>query len=114
MCPGPSQAAAVAALGDDTHVASQRARYQRRLARLAQLLTDHLGLDVAQPGGGFYLWVRSPDGDGWSLTDRLAVEAGIVASPGEFYGTAGSAHVRLALVCPDEALDLVAERVGAR
>ena len=36
MPPGPVQAAAVIALGDDAHVEAQRARYQHRLRRLAR------------------------------------------------------------------------------
>jgi succinyldiaminopimelate transaminase len=112
MCPGPAQAAGVAALDDDEHVEQQRDRYHRRMERLRAILAAGLGLDVPMPAGGFYLWAAAPDGDCWSLTERLAKEAGLVVSPGEFYGEAGSGHVRIALVCPDEALDLVAGRLG--
>ncbi len=109
MVPGPVQAAAVVAFDDDRHVDAQRAIYRRRLVRMAAIL-ERLGLTVELPGGAFYLWVRSTDGDGWSLTSRLADELGIVASPGEFYGPAGAAYVRLAMVCSDAQLDLVESR----
>ena len=36
IVPGPVQAAMTAALGDDAHVAEQRARYRRRRARAAR------------------------------------------------------------------------------
>src|SRR5207244_6235214 len=38
MPPGPVQAAAVLALGDDAHVATQRSRYAARMQRLQQIL----------------------------------------------------------------------------
>ncbi len=109
MVPGPSQAAAAAALDDDTHVEEQRARYRERLEVGARLL-EALGLEASRPGGGFYLWVRAPDGDAWALADRLATGAGVLVSPGEFYGPAGTGHVRVALVRPVEDL----ERARAR
>jgi hypothetical protein len=37
-----------------------------------------------------------------------------VVSPGEFYGPAGADHVRIAVVQPDEQIDLVAWRFRAR
>ena len=111
MVAGPVQAAAVAAWGDDAHVEAQRDRYRRRLTRMAEIL-GRWGLDAALPDGSFYLWVPAPDGDEWALTERLAVEGGIVASPGEFYGEAGAGFVRLAMVQPDAALELAASRLG--
>lgn len=112
MVPGPVQAAAVAAFGDDAHVDDQRARYRSRLERMAGLLA-RLGIDVALPQGAFYLWVPAPDGDAWALTRRLASELGILSSPGEFYGAAGAGHVRIAVVQPDAKMDLVERRLGA-
>ncbi|MEZ5141257.1 MAG: aminotransferase class I/II-fold pyridoxal phosphate-dependent enzyme [Acidimicrobiales bacterium] len=111
MVPGPVQAAAVAAWGDDDHVEVQRDRYRHRLERLRAVL-GAVGIDSPMPGGGFYLFPRSPDGDGWTLARRLAVEAGALVSPGEFYGPAAAAHARLAVVRSDEAIDLVARRLG--
>ena len=113
MVPAPVQAAAAAALGDERHVEEQRDRYWARLERLRATLTEHLGLDVALPGGGFYLWVRAPRDDAWALTEELAARGGAIVSPGEFYGDAGRAHVRIAAVQPDERIDLVAQRLGS-
>ena len=111
MVSGPIQAAAVAALADDAHVEVQRARYKRRLDRMIELLAA-IGIDAAMPEGGFYLWVRAPGADAWALTRELAEKAGVLVSPGEFYGDAGADHVRIAVVQPDEQLDLVAKRLG--
>jgi aspartate/methionine/tyrosine aminotransferase len=112
MVPGPAQHAAAAALDDDVHVDEQAARYRRRLARLAEVLHAACGVDVALPGGGLYLWVRAPGGDAWAFAERLAADAGCLVSPGEFYGPAGADRVRIAVVQPDERIELVAARLG--
>jgi aspartate/methionine/tyrosine aminotransferase len=111
MPPGPVQHAAVVALGDDVHVEAQRARYLDRLERLAALL-DAAGYPAPLPSGAFYLWVKAP-GDAWDAAADLAARAGIVVSPGEFYGPAGSDHFRVAAVQPDDRIALAASRVGA-
>ncbi|MEM8926190.1 MAG: pyridoxal phosphate-dependent aminotransferase [Actinomycetota bacterium] len=111
MQPGPSQAAAVAAFGDEAHVALQRTRYLERLT-LMRDVARRLGAEAELPGGGFYLWVPAPDGDAWAFTRRLATEAGVLVSPGEFYGPQGAGHVRIAVVQPDDRIRLAASRVG--
>ena len=112
MVPGPVQAAAAAALRDDEHVEAQRGRYRRRLALLADLL-ERLDLQVPLPEGAFYLWVPAPGGDAWALAERLAVTAGMLVSPGEFYGEAGADHVRVSATVPDERLALLERRLAA-
>jgi succinyldiaminopimelate transaminase len=113
MVAGPVQAAAVAAWSDSVHVDEQRARYWHRLERCRELLAQ-VDVDVDLPDGGFYLWARAPDGDAWALARRLAETAGALVSPGVFYGSAGADHVRLAMVRPDEQLDLLADRLARR
>jgi aspartate/methionine/tyrosine aminotransferase len=112
MVAGPIQAAAVVALDDDVHVDEQRARYLGRLQRLRDILRIGLDLEFDLPAGAFYLWVPAPGGDAWGLTKRLAIEAGTLVSPGEFYGPAGAGHVRIAVVQPDERIELIAQRLG--
>ncbi|UDY36814.1 aminotransferase class I/II-fold pyridoxal phosphate-dependent enzyme [Dermatobacter hominis] len=111
MVPGPAQAAGVAALADQLAVDEQRLRYRTRLERMAGILA-RTGVAAPLPEGGFYLWVPAPEGDAWGLARRLATDLGVVASPGEFYGDAAADHVRLAMVQPDAALDLLEARVG--
>jgi succinyldiaminopimelate transaminase len=103
MVPGPVQAAGALAWSDDDHVAVQRATYLERLELLVEGFTA-AGLPAAVPGGAFYLWVAAPGGDAWALADRLARTAGLLVSPGEFYGPAGAGHVRVAAVAPVERL----------
>src|SRR5262245_15955467 len=111
MVPGPVQAAAVLAFGDDAHVDVQRERYLRRLDLLAMALCE-FGVHCVRPAATFYLWVAAPDGDAWALAHRLAAEGGAIVSPGEFYGPDGADHIRIAVVQPDDRLELVARRLG--
>jgi len=110
MVPGPAQAAGVAALDDDDHVHQQRQTYLRRLSTMADILQRWSGLPVGMPEGGFYLWFRV--GDAWAFSERLAREGGALISPGDLYGSQGREFVRVAVVQNDEALDLVARRLG--
>jgi len=112
MPPGPVQAAAVVALADDEHVEAQRARYLARLRRLRQLLAV-AGYPVEMPDGAFYLWAAAPGGDAWAAARDLARRAGIVVSPGEFYGPDSTGNFRIAAVAPDERIELAAGRIGA-
>ncbi len=111
MVPGPAQRAGTAALGDQAHADLQRSRYFERLVFLRKVMAA-AGADAPMPEGGIYLWVPAPGGDAWALTEELARLAGVVVSPGEFYGPAGSGHVRVAAVAPMDRLELVAERLG--
>jgi succinyldiaminopimelate transaminase len=112
MPAGPVQAAAVVALGDDAHVDAQRARYLARLQRLVEIL-GKAGYPAQLPDGAFYLWVAAPGGDAWAAARDLAEQAGIVVSPGEFYGAEGAGYFRVAAVQPDERIELAAARVRA-
>lgn len=110
MVPGPAQAAATVALQDDDHVRVQRERYRRRLDRVGELLTRWSGHTFAPPAGGFNLWAHV--GDGWTFADDLAAAGGALVSPGDFYGSSSSGWARVAVVQPDERLDLVASRLA--
>ncbi len=110
LVPGPAQAAAAVALGDDAHVAVQRDRYRSRLERLGKVFAAWSGVDVPFPAGGFYLWFDA--GDGWEFAERLARQGGALVSPGDFYGAGGAQNVRAAVVQPDDRIELVARRLG--
>ena len=111
MVPGPVQAAMVAALHDDEHVAEQRERYARRRAALRQAL-EHAGYVVDGSAAGLYLWVRPLGGQGaWATVADLA-GLGILVAPGVFYGD--DVHVRVALTATDERVaQAVARLTGA-
>ncbi|MDQ1664245.1 MAG: hypothetical protein QOH75_276 [Actinomycetota bacterium] len=110
IVPAPVQAAMVAALEDDEHVAVQRDRYAaRRGVMYDALKADGWRIDHSQ--AGLYLWI-SRDEDCWESVRRLAAR-GILVAPGVFYGTAGSRHVRVALTATDERVAAAASRLHA-
>jgi succinyldiaminopimelate transaminase len=113
IMPAPVQAATVAALGDDEHVAEQRDRYARRRAVVLPAL-EARGLVHDGGSSTFYLWLRDADRarDGWAIADDLAT-TGLVVAPGDFYGDASTDHVRVALTLSDDQVALVAERATA-
>jgi succinyldiaminopimelate transaminase len=112
MVPTAMQAAAIAALGDDEHVAVQRERYAQRRALFVDGVARHGLVDDGGPMA-FYAWLRAADGrDGWRIAHDLA-RAGTLVSPGDLYGPAGLSHVRVALVQPLERLQLALERLDA-
>ena len=110
MVPGPAQAAGVVALDDDAHVEMQRERYRAGSSDGRALLRDGRGIDVPLPAGGFYLWFEV--GDGWAFAERLAREgvpwSALATSTAQQVPT----YVRVAVVQPDDRIELVAERLG--
>lgn len=110
MQANPVQHAAVEAFGDDAHVVAQQEVYRSRLARLIDIFRFY-DSTVTMPEGGFYLWLRAPDGDGWGLARRVATDLGALISPGEFYGSQGAGYVRVAAVAPDAEIGLLEQRM---
>ncbi|MGZ4664747.1 MAG: succinyldiaminopimelate transaminase [Frankiaceae bacterium] len=108
MVPGPVQAAMIAALDDDEHVAEQRERYRRRRAVLMPALAAS-GFRIEASAAGLYLWCTR-DEDCWASVRWLA-ERGILVAPGEFYGAAGACHLRVALTATDERVAAAADRL---
>src|SRR3954471_11909347 len=111
LVPAPIQAAMVAALRDQQHVAEQRERYRRRRTALLGALTT-AGFAVDDSTAGLYLWATR-DEPCWETVDWLP-DRGILVAPGEFYGAAGAAHVRVALTATDERVAAAADRLSAR
>jgi len=112
LVPGPAQAAAVVAFGDDESVKLQRDVYLRRLETLATVLSKWSGFNIDMPSGGFYLWFDAKDG--WEFAERVAKDGGALVSPGDFYGAGGANNVRVAVVQPDDKIALVASRLARK
>ncbi len=88
------QAAAIAAWSDDDHVRERRETFALKRSILRGAFAE-LGIDVVASQAGLYMWVKVDDD--MATTDRL-LEAGVVVSPGRFFGTGGEGYLRLALV----------------
>jgi succinyldiaminopimelate transaminase len=110
LTPAPVQAALVAALGDDAHVAEQKERYRRRREVLRPVV-EAAGFRVDHSEAGLYLWLTR-DEPCWETVAALA-ELGLLVAPGEFYGDAGARHVRMALTVSDALAATAAERLEA-
>lgn len=108
MVPGPIQAAMTVALGDDAHVAAQKALYAARRQVLAEAVT-RAGFRIDHSDAGLYLWATRGE-DCWDSVKWFA-ERGIVVAPGAFYGEAGARHVRIGLTASDERVQAAAKRL---
>ncbi|MFI6965607.1 succinyldiaminopimelate transaminase [Streptomyces sp. NPDC050255] len=109
MTPAPVQAATVAALGDDRHVAEQRTRYAARRAALRAALEAH-DFRIEHSEASLYLWATR-DEPCWDTVAYLA-ELGILVAPGDFYGPAGDRFVRVAFTATDERVAAAVKRLG--
>ncbi|MFD2758394.1 succinyldiaminopimelate transaminase [Gulosibacter faecalis] len=108
MMPSPVQHALAVALGDTADAREQYERYESRREVLAPAVRD-AGLRIDDSEAGLYLWVTRGE-DCWSTVAAFA-ELAILTGPGEFYGDAGSGHVRLTLTAPDAAISEAAWRL---
>jgi len=98
------QRAAIAAWGDERHVAEVRERYRVKREALLPAL-EAVGLREAGGDATFFLWMDAgPDAD--ALAARW-LEAGVVVAPGSFFGA--PRYLRIALVPPPEACARAAE-----
>jgi succinyldiaminopimelate transaminase len=88
------QSAAVAAWNDDGHARDRRQIFTAK-RRILERACELAGMEVVASRAGLYLWVFV--GDDLAVTDVL-LDAGIVVSPGSFFGPGGEGYIRLALV----------------
>nr|WP_279672249.1 succinyldiaminopimelate transaminase [Flexivirga meconopsidis] len=108
IVPWPVQRVIKAALGDDAHVAAQKQLYAAHRAQLRGAL-EQAGWRIDHSDAGLYLWATEGNSCRESV-DRLAT-LGILAAPGDFYGTAGAQHVRIALTATDERIAAASKRL---
>jgi succinyldiaminopimelate transaminase len=108
IVPLPIQNAIIAALGDDGHVAQQRARYNGRRERLIPAI-EKVGFVIEESKAGLYIWCTRDEMDldsiGW------LADIGILAAPGRFYGDLGTRHIRVALTATDTQIDRAVSRL---
>lgn len=95
----PSQEAALALIeASDRVLPEARREVALRFEALREGLREHFGQEVSPSAGGFYHWLRLPEGaeaDPMAFCLRLRDEAKVVVVPGLAFGEGGRAHLRL-------------------
>ncbi|MEV6011497.1 succinyldiaminopimelate transaminase [Streptomyces sp. NPDC051976] len=109
IVPAPVQAAMVAALGDREHAVEQKERYARRRTALRAAF-EGAGFRIEHSEASLYLWATRGE-DCWDTVGDLA-KSGILVAPGEFYGAAGQAFVRIAFTAVDERVEAAVRRLA--
>jgi len=106
------QEAAIAAFNTDDSILSDiRKTYQDRRDALYNGLKS-LGFHLIKPKATFYLWAKVPSGfDSSSFVAHLLNKAGVLATPGNGFGTPGEGYVRFALTVPVEKIQETVERI---
>jgi N-succinyldiaminopimelate aminotransferase len=103
--PLPVQAVAVAALGEETHVAENRRLYDLKFAAAERHLGSVFG--PVTPAAGFFLWLDvARFGGGEAAALKLWAAAGVKTLPGSFlaaddgdgHGNPGADYLRVAMV----------------
>ncbi|HEY1387613.1 MAG TPA: LL-diaminopimelate aminotransferase [Ktedonobacterales bacterium] len=102
----PIQIAAIRALAlPPEWVAERNAIYQRRRDRVVAAC-QRIGLRVATPEAGLYVWPRIPEGrTSAEFAYDLLDHAGIAVTPGTNFGSNGEGYVRISLTVADDRLD---------
>ncbi|HEX4814787.1 MAG TPA: succinyldiaminopimelate transaminase [Nonomuraea sp.] len=108
MMPAPVQAAMTAALGDDAHAEAQRERYAARRALLRPAL-EQAGWHIDHSTAGLYFWASNGQ-NAWDQVSKLS-EIGILVAPGDFYGSAGGRHIRIAVTATDDRIRAAVRRL---
>jgi LL-diaminopimelate aminotransferase len=106
------QIAGIAALeGDQSCVENMNKEYTMRRDILVEGLVS-LGLSVVKPKATFYVWIDVPNGySSAEFASHLLTKSGIVATPGNGFGSAGEGYVRMALTVGKERLKEVIKRI---
>ncbi|NUT09680.1 MAG: succinyldiaminopimelate transaminase [Nonomuraea sp.] len=108
IMPKPVQEAMAVALGDDTHAERQRELYAARRAALRPAL-ERAGWTIDHSTAGLYLWASNGQ-NAWDQVSKLS-EIGILVAPGDFYGSAGGRHIRIAVTATDERISAAVLRL---
>jgi len=90
------QRAAIAAWGDEAHVAERRRVFDAKRAIVLDLL-EAAGITVSGSQATFYVWFAAPGGDDAAYAEALLAQR-VIASPGRAFGPGGRGWLRLALV----------------
>ncbi|WP_035052330.1 aminotransferase class I/II-fold pyridoxal phosphate-dependent enzyme [Carnobacterium pleistocenium] len=109
---GIQRAAAKALLSDQTSAKELAAVYERRRNAFISEL-EPTGLEIHKPKGSFYVWIKVPDGfTSEAFFDVLLLQAHVIVTTGNGFGTLGEGYIRVGLSQPDERLLEAAKRIA--
>jgi len=89
-------------------VSVQRGRYRARRSALRPAL-EGAGFRIDHSEASLYLWATRDEACGETVA--WLADHGILVAPGDFYGTAGARHVRVALTATDERVRAAVSRL---
>lgn len=105
------EAAIVALHTDDAVLSGIRKTYQERRDVLYEGLKS-IGIELAKPKASFYLWAKVPRGfDSSAFVAHMLETAGVLATPGNGFGSPGEGYVRFALTVTVERTKEAVERI---
>jgi LL-diaminopimelate aminotransferase len=106
------QIAGIEALkGDQSCVDNMRRIYAERRDILVQGIRK-MGLRLNPPRATFYLWIEVPEGyTSAGFADHLLTRGGVVATPGNGFGSAGEGYIRMALTVDKKRIAEAVKRI---
>ena len=112
--PMSTQLASAAAWGDESHVQTNRARYQQSFRYAIEEISKEI--EIQQPQAGFYLWLPTPiDDEQFAL--GLYSQQNVTVLPGKYLARSvnnhnpGTNRVRIALVATPQECQAAAQRI---
>jgi len=100
----------------DTHIASLRRHYAAKCATMIAALRRELPeLSFVPPDGGFFIWLRLPEGMSTHKLGPVALEQGVEVLHGNrcFADGSGSEYIRLAFShVPETQIEVAIQRLG--
>jgi LL-diaminopimelate aminotransferase len=107
------QDAAVAALtGDQSWIRARNAEYKSRRDAMYHVLVNELGLEVALPAAGLYLWPKVPPGfTAAEFAEKILMATGVSVTPGSAFGAHGEGYLRISLGQTTERFTTAVERL---
>lgn len=101
---------------EDSHLLAVKAELTRRATTLGDALRKYLPAEVTfeQPRGGYFLWLKLPEGmDGLALMNHAIANHNVRFHPGERFGSGLGRYIRLSFSYYNaEDLALGAQRLG--
>lgn len=103
----------LAGSGYDKQLRAMRRKLSQRLAQMAEAIASSFpeGCHVSEPGGGFVLWVRLPEGVDALPLHAAAIAEGIAFMPGSLFSASGRLRDHIRINCANPWTEAIADGV---